>query len=177
MKKTVFILLISLILLSGCNHTPAIDLSEEGIATFPIVDEKDLAKSVDSPMTAPEMISKFNAIGFENVAGQYSRNVVQDDATITEIFAIEKNNFVRIASSDMEQEVFAYNYQSDDFTYLYYFDGDLMTKTKFNVDTGMILEDEAGYADLLQNDSSALKTYFLSLISQAGLSLDDITLS
>ena len=77
----------------------------------------------------------------------------------------------------MEQEVFAYNYQTDDFTYLYYFDGDLMTKTRFNVATGDVIEDEAGYADLLKTDADDLKVYFTSLLGESGILLTDLTAS
>ena len=175
MKKTGLILvLMTVILFSGCTSSSATDLTEEVIATFPVYDEAELATATSSPTANLGLAEKFEAIGFMMVSGQYTRNVTEDEITLTEMFALEKTNFIRIAYSDMEQEVFAYNYETDDFTYLYYFDGELMTKTKFNIETGAILEDEAKYADLLTTDAEALKVYFYALLDEAGLEITDL---
>jgi len=179
MKRTgLLIALVLTLLMAGCTTPSAVDLTEEAIATFPVIDEASLADATDSSVAVdPSLSDKFEAIGFLPIAGQYSRNVTQDDITYTEMFSLGKENFIRIAASDMEQEVFAYNYHTDDFTYLYYFDGDLMTKTKFNVSTGDIIEDESGYAELLRTDADDLKQYFNGLLDESGIQLVDLTSS
>ncbi len=179
MKKTGLIIVLAItIWLAGCESSPAVDLTDEVIATFPVIDEANLADTTGGSAAAgSNLAEKFETIGFLPISGQFARNVIEDDVTYTELFSLEKENFIRIAASDMEQEVFAYNYQTDDFTYLYYFDGDLMTKTRFNVATGDVIEDEAGYADLLKTDADDLKVYFTSLLGESGILLTDLTAS
>ncbi|MEX1308496.1 MAG: hypothetical protein AB1Z19_08210 [Eubacteriales bacterium] len=175
--KTIRLILVLMVvlLIAGCASTSSVELTDEVIATFPVYDEAELASASNSPTSTSDLAEKFETIGFVMVSGQYTRNVTEDDITLTEMFALDKTNFIRIAFDDMEQEVFAYNYTTDDFTYLYYFDGELMTKTKIHVDTGAVLEDEAGYADLLTTDAEALKVYFNALIDDAGLTISDLT--
>jgi hypothetical protein len=90
------------------------------------------------------------------------------------MFSFDKDTFVRIATSDIEREVFAYNYVSDDFTYIYYFDGDMAAKTVINIGTGAVLEDEQGYAELLTESADELKLYFNDLMEVAGLVPDEL---
>lgn len=117
---------------------------------------------------------KFAQIEFYMVSGFYSRKVQQDGLEFIETFALDKNSFVRIAENELEQEVFAYNYRSDDFTYIYYFDGELMSKTIFNVDTGAILQDPDGYTESLKIDAEEIKIYFYALLDTAGLTVEDL---
>jgi hypothetical protein len=91
-----------------------------------------------------------------------------------EMFSFDKANFIRIAENDVEREVFAYNYTSDDFTYIYYFDGELVSKTVFNVSTGAILEDEDGFTEYLTTDAEELKIYFNTLLDSSGITLDEL---
>lgn len=178
------------IIFSGCadNNTP--DLLDEPIETFEVtqaiteptettVTETDESvQATDEQQPSEEQIllldDKFAIIEFFMVSGFYSRNVTQDGLEFTEMFSLDKNNFVRIAENELEQEVFAYNYFSDDFTYIYYFDGDLMSKTIFNVNTGAILQDEEGYTESLKIDAEEIKIYFYALIESAGLTVEDL---
>ena len=174
MKKIGLIFVfVTALLFSGCSNTATVDLTEEVIATFPVYDETKTVAPSSTPVNK-DLTEEFETIGFALVSGQYTRIVTEDEAELTEMFALEKSNFIRIAHNDIEQEVFAYNYATDDFTYLYYFDGELMTKTKFNIETGAILEDEAEYADLLMSDAEALKVYFYALLDEAGLEVSDL---
>ena len=118
---------------------------------------------------------KFAKIDFYLVSGVYSRKVLQEDVEITEMFTLDKTNFVRVASGEFEQEVYAYNYVSDNFTYLYLFDGELVSKTVFNVDTGAILQDINGYSEYLKADADELKSYFTELIRAAGIEISEIS--
>ena len=112
--------------------------------------------------------------GMQVVSGVYSRKVLEDDTNITEMFTLDKTNFIRVATNDFEQEVYAYNYISDNFTYMYYFDGELVSKTIFNVDTGAILQDADGYSEFLKVVAEEQKIYFYELINVAGITIDEI---
>jgi hypothetical protein len=186
LKKPIIFLILTILIFSGCELISAPDLEQENIETFEV--QKATSAPSDSPdskeetgnsqeTTAQENISlenKFAKIEFFMVAGFYSRKAIQEDIEYTEMFSLDKNNFIRVAENDFEQEVYAYNYISDDFTYLYYFDGELISKTVFNIDTGAILQDEEGFTELLKIDAEELKIYFGELIKSAELSIDDL---
>ncbi len=182
MKKLLIISLISILIFTGCTNSNVISLEEEAINTFEVNNDSETTTKPSASTTLTEttdpqgisLVEKFANIDFYLVAGIYSRNVLQDEAKITEMFSIDKTNFVRIASNDFEQEVFAYNYVSDNFTYLYYFDGEMLSKTIFNIDTGAILEDIDGYSELLKVKSEELKVYFYALIEKAEISIGEI---
>ncbi len=179
MKKLLIISLLSILIFTSCSNSSAIPLDEEPINTFEVTNDSETTTENQQPSasTTPQGISldeKFANIDFHLVAGVYSRNVLQDDAKITEMFAIDKTNFVRVASNEFEQEVFAYNYVSDNFTYLYYFDDEMISKTIFNIDTGAILEDIDGYSELLKVKAEEIKVYFHALIEKAEISVDEI---
>ena len=86
-----------------------------------------------------------------------------------EIFAVEKDCFIRIGMSESEEEVFSYNYNTDEFTYLYYFADELISKVVYKVSDDKIIEDEDDLAELLKTDAQQLKDYFYELIEQAGI--------
>ena len=174
-NKRLIIVLLTGLLLSGCGGAPVAELTDEAIATFPVIDESELSSDSGGIVEDISLTERFETAGFMQVAGQYTRNVTEDDITLTEMFVMEKYNFLRIANNDMEQEVFAYNYMTDIFTYLYYFDGELMTKTRLVVDTGEVLEDDAGYAELLASDAEALKQYFNVLLAESDIQISDLT--
>lgn len=169
MKKTLIIIfaIITLFLLTSCV---APVLSDEVDAVFEVTE----ATPIPAPKLPADLTQSFEQAGFFMVAGQYSRRTESEEAIITELFVLEKKNFVQVATTDIEQEVFAYNYVSDDFTYLYYFDGTLMAKTKINLETGAVLEDDAEYADLLWADAENLKQYFYDVLQDADLTVQDI---
>ncbi|MBN2853727.1 MAG: hypothetical protein JXQ23_13405 [Clostridia bacterium] len=153
MKKLLIISLLIILLSAGC------------------IDSKTISQPETSVQTLDD---KFAQIDFYLVSGIYSRNVLQDNVQVMELFALDKTSFVRTFSNDYEQEVFAYNYISDDFTYLYYFEGDMISKTAFNITTGMTLQDNDGYRELLTQDADELKAYFIDLIDTAGIKTEEI---
>lgn len=181
MKKILLLLIIVCTLIfTACTNDKIEDIDDERIPKFDIhksdeVDETDETGEADKePQVNILLNDKFAEIDFYLVSGVYSRNVLQDEVKMLEMFALDKDSFVRIASSDMEQEVYAYNYTSDDFIYMYYFDGELLSKTVINVSTGAVLQDEEGYAELLVSDADDLKAYFIQLIYLGNISLPDL---
>ena len=162
---------------AGCIGEEIKDINDEVIETFEVIKSEEMddsSVSDTSETNAVMMDEKFVLIDFYLVAGVYSRNVAQEDVEILEMFAQDRNNFLRVAEDDLEQEVYAYNYVSDDFTYLYYFDGELVSKTVINVETGAVIKDDAGYASLLSEDAKQLKDYFYELIDLAGITLAEL---
>jgi len=181
-KITIILILSLTFIFTGCSKNNTLPLDKEAINTFEVSKATQAPNSttpspseVTSAPLQTSLDKKFASIDFFKVAGIYSRNVIQDDKEITEMFAIDKTNFVRVASSDFEQEVYAYNYISDNFTYLYYFDGEMVSKTVFNIDTGAILQDIDGYSELLKIDAEDLKAYFYDLINAANITIDEIS--
>lgn len=176
--KKIIIFLIAIFLLTGCTRSDAPQLLDEPIVTFDVTEVTSIPEENDklpSTQKANQSIEdRFALIDFCVVSGNYSRNVMHDDVEFTEMFVGYKNNFVRVATNDMEQEVFAYNYTTDDFTYLYYFDGELMSKTVFNIETGAVLQDPEGYAELLLTQAEEIKIYFNDLLKASGLTLNDL---
>lgn len=186
MKKILVIMIIFILLTAGCEYNAPV-LIDEPIETFEVA--RATIEPTINETPAPEksteeddvidtdgatLDEKLAKIEFFMVSGYFCRNVLEEDTTITEMFSFDKNSFVRIATSELEREVYAYNYLSDDFTYIYYFDGDLVSKTVFNIDTGAILEDSDGYAELLKADADELKKYFYELMDISGFSLDEL---
>lgn len=192
MKKILIFLILIILVFTGCTNNSIPDLMEENIKTFEVnkietsqkEDSSDMTekepqetKAVDEEITPEDDTAKedkFARIEFYMVSGYYCRNVKQDDLEFVEMFSLDKDNFIRIAENDNEQEVFAYNYVSDDFTYIYYFDGQLISKTVFNVETGAVLQDSDGYTELLTIDAQEIKIYFYDLIEIAELKIDDL---
>ena len=174
--KKIYILLIALLTLSvaGCESISVPDLEQENISPADVqkatsVPTEEISRQVQSETQEISLADKMSAIGFEEVSGYYTRRALEDETEYVEMFSFDKDTFVRIATSDVEREVFAYNYVSDDFTYIYYFDGDMAAKTVINIGTGAVLEDEQGYAELLTESADELKLYFNDLMEAAGL--------
>lgn len=174
--KKIIILLITILLLTGCARSNAPRLLDEPIVTFDVQEANDSSqdKQQSTPNISQSVMYKFASIDFKMVSGNLCRNVIQEDTEFSEMFVGNKNNFIRVATNEMEQEVFAYNYISDDFTYLYYFDGELLSKTIFNVGTGAIIQDPEKYAELLFVQAEEIKIYFNDLLLEAGLSLQEL---
>jgi uncharacterized protein YceK len=177
MRKIIPILIIVLIL-SGCASNGVVPLTEEPVETFDVEKRSSEPVATDSEetgnATAENIKDKFSIIGFHQVSGVYSRKVLEGEAEVVEMFSLEKHNFIRMKSGEFEREIFAYNYLSDDFTYLYYFNGELMAKTIMNIDTGAVMEDEDEYAPLLESEAEAVKQYFNDLIVEAGIGMDEL---
>lgn len=132
--------------------------------------------SVKVQETQPEstLAQKLETLSFEKVSDYYARNVVQDGADITELFVIEEHRFVRIAMSDDEEEVFSYDYAGDEFTYLYFFSGELVTKVVYSIGDDKVIEDEDDFVDLVKTEAIELKAYFESLIEMADISIEEL---
>ncbi len=165
-NKIIAAAFILVLIFSGCtngNETDAVSGPQESAAVT--YSEESVSDSFEE---------KLNNIGFSLISNQFVRNVIQDDTEIMEMFALEKNSFIRTAVNGFEQEVYAYNYISDDFTYLYYVEDELVAKTVYNVQTGEVLQDDAGYSALLVTEAEALKQYFYDLLKEAQLTVDEL---
>lgn len=170
-KNYIFILVIVIVVFvfAGCK--------DNSVKNNDKVNNEDTHSSdtdTTSFLSDEELSYRFESIDFYMVSGTYSRNVIQEDVEVLEMFAVENSSFVRVFTDDLEREVYAYNYTNDNFTYLYYLDGELVSKTVINVDTGNIVKDEEGYADMLKEDALELKEYFYELMGMAQLTVDDI---
>jgi hypothetical protein len=184
LKKLFVVLLMMLLLFTGCSSFNAPDIRDENISPAAADKAEDAVAEQSSQPTqeadqnqedsATSLQEKMAIIGFEEVSGYYTRKAFEEDTEYMEMFSFEKNTFIRITTSDVEREVFAYNYKSDDFTYIYYFDGEIAAKTVINVGTGAVMEDEEGYAEFLTLSADELKIYFNSLLEAAGLVPDDL---
>jgi len=185
MKYIKLLLVVALIMttFTGCFGTDIKDINDEVIETFEVIKAEDGDSSIPavdrlqdsaSQVVNAELDAKFAVIEFYNVAGVYSRKVLQDDVEVLEMFAQDRNSFLRVASDNTEQEVYAYNYVTDEFTYLYYFDSELISKTVINVTSGKVKKDDGGYAELIAGDASDLKDYFNNLINTAGITIDEL---
>jgi len=179
LKKTIIVLMIVLLLLSGCVTNNAPDIKGENIQPAQALQAaseptgQDLKPQEEAPKDDAQVTvslkEKMAIIGFEEISGYYTRKALEDETEYVEMFSFEKTTFIRIATSELEREVFAYNYASDDFTYMYYFDGDMTAKTIINIGTGAVTEDAEGYAELLTENADELKVYFSDLMEAAGL--------
>lgn len=179
-------IIISVMLLSACSGSPALPLEDEPIATFEVTQtqlsdptaEPDDDSTVDQ--TEPSIVeplsldSKFASIEFYQVNGVFTRVLSQDELEITELFSLDKDTFIRVAVNDIDREIFSYNYSSEVFTYLYYLDGELLSKTVINLNTGEVLQDEDQFAQLLITDAEDLRTYFYELLEQSGILIEEI---
>ncbi|MCK5129388.1 MAG: hypothetical protein KAQ68_06035 [Clostridiales bacterium] len=183
MKRLSIFLIIIVLALSGCAVDSAPELAAEDIKTFDVIKEtQEATQPTEKPQATEESVEsegvtieeKLAKIDFYLISGFFSRNVVQEEVEYTEMFALDKTSFVRIAQNDVEQEVYAYNYISDDFTYIYYFDGEMTSKTVFNIATGAILQDPDGYTELLTIDAEELKVYFFSLLDASGIIVEEL---
>ncbi|MBN2878644.1 MAG: hypothetical protein JXN65_03345 [Clostridia bacterium] len=175
-KKYLYIIAAVFILasgvLSGCSNSGVRSLDDEAIETFEVIkaDGDDSSAKTYSAGVG----EKLTTVGFYAVSGVFSRNVMQEDAEVMEMFAADQNSFLRIFENDLEREVYAYNYVSDEFTYLYYFDGERVAKTVINVSTGNVVEDDSDYAPLLTEDAAALKAYFYEIIGSADITVSEL---
>ncbi len=182
MRKLTAIAIICLMIMSGCTTSAPESLSDEEISPIaaskatkiPAAEATQEVEENSSEDTDGLLEDKMGTISFENISGYFTRKAVQDEVEYIEMFAFEKNSFIRIATHELDREVFAYNYKSDDFTYIYYFDGDMTAKTVINVATGAVLEDDGGYAELLTQSADELKGYFKDLLEVAGISPDEL---
>ena len=114
------------------------------------------------------------SLSFAPVAGQYVRKSLQGDVEYTEMFAIDKSSFVRAALDETEEEVFAYNYHLDQFTYMYFFEGEMLSKTVYDMGTGKVLADDDDLMELLTGSAQDLKDYFYELLAQAGIGVKEL---
>jgi hypothetical protein len=118
--------------------------------------------------------NKMASISFNLISNYYVRESMEDGIPYIEIFELDRNDFTRIVLGDIEKEAFSYNYVTDEFTYLYYFSQELISKVVFVVSTNQIIEDADGLAQHLVIDAELLKTYFSTLIQRAGIDINQL---
>ncbi|MBT3319687.1 MAG: hypothetical protein HN948_05980 [Clostridia bacterium] len=159
--RKLFIIVVCICMLGGCSSV--------GVQGTQV-------ENMPEQETQPEnaLTQKLDTLSFETVSDYYSRNVVQDGVEITEMFVIEEKRFVRIALGDDEEEVFAYNYASDEFTYLYFLADELVVKVVYNIGDDKVIEDEDDFIDLVKIEAIELKEYFTSLIETADISVEEL---
>ena len=128
-------------------------------------------EQADSSTQADEasLEEKLMTISFAKVSDYYIRDCVQDDTPYQEMFAVETDCFIRIGTGVSEEEVFSYNYKTTEFTYLYYFENELISKVVYNIGADKVFEDDDNLADLLKTDAQLLKDYFEDLIEEADI--------
>jgi len=164
--------------LAGCSVKQPVNI-EDDISTSFDIDKADALSdaqadaSVQSPALSIE--DKFNAISFYPVSNHYCKSVIVNDVEYTEMFLQEKNTFVRASKeNEMDQEIFSYDYVTTDFTYLYYFENELLLQVIVNLETGALLEGDQELAELLTPEAKEIQSYFNELLSLSGLTLEDL---
>lgn len=185
LRKIIVIMFVALFL-TGCSNSGILTI-EEDIADIEqaaaekkseTVKDEDLEEDIEEAESKADMTQdnttlddKMNTITFVRVSNYFMRESMQDDTPYKEIFAVEKDSFIRIGMSDSEEEVFSYNYKTDEFTYLYYFADELISKVVYRVNDDIVIEDEDQLADLLKTDAQLLKDYFYELIEEAEIDI------
>ena len=174
MKK--FLLIITCIcLLSGCASAEVKDIKQNIEQNTSKIMEQSTSNIIEQNIKEESALAeKLKALSFEPVSDYYLRNVKQDDADITEMFIPGENSFVRIAMNDDEEEVFSYNYKSDEYCYLYYFSDEQIAKVVYDIGKDKVIEDEYDFFDLVKADAIELKEYFNSLLETADISIEEL---
>lgn len=180
MHKLILILVI-ILLLCGCVKAPALDKDTVAPSPSPTPVEETPIPTPDQGTPEPSdtglsltLEERMATLSFVPVSGRYARNSIQDNIEYTEMFLIDKSSFIRAALNETEEEVFAYNYENDQFTYLYYFEGELLSKVIYDIGADTVLEDEDALADLLINDAQDLKNYFFVLLDTAEIGVEEL---
>jgi len=156
--------------LNGSDQTDSVQVDD----TTTDIDTTDESIDHSTSSENDSLNEKMASISFNLVSNYYVREVSESNIAYKEIFEIGSHNFIRYAVGDMEKEVFSYNYRSDEFTYLYYFSDELISKVVFVVASNQVLEDEQDLFELLKPEGNALKTYFENLVEQAGININQI---
>ena len=161
------LLVICVCMFGGCSSVGVRESQPESTQA-----QQTQSQSMQEQETQPESVlaQKLEILSFEAVSDYYSRNVVQDGASITEMLVIADMRFVRIAMGDDEEEVFAYNYFSDEFTYMYFLADELVVKVVYNIGDDKVIEDKDDFIDLVKIEAIELKEYFESLMETADIS-------
>lgn len=180
LRKCIIILAAAL-LLSSCTKAPGLDENTFPPSPSPMAEEETPYPRDEDPTPDPgsaglslSLEERMASLSFVPISGQYVRNSMQGDVKYTEMFVTDKSSFVRAASDESEEEVFAYNYTSDRFTYLYYFEGELLSKVVYDVGADTVLEDTDDLAELLKGEAQALKNYFYALLDAAGIGVEEL---
>jgi len=180
LHKFIIVLVITLFLCS-CVKAPILD--ENIIAPSPssVTEKATPLPQNGDPSPAPSgaglslsLEERMASLAFMPVSGQYVRNSIQDGVGYTEIFALDKSSFVRAALNETEEEVFAYDYAQDRFTYMYLFEGELLSKVVYDMKSGSVLEDEDDLAEFVIDYAQELKDYFYKLLDKAGIGVEEL---
>lgn len=200
--KKAILMILAVFMLSGCAANNIQDLEQEIVAieqqelvesaqqevqqdgfsaqtqdaaqTDTDTDDQTANEDSESGSSDLELDDKLGSISFAKVQGYYVRECVQDDIPYKELFSMDTDSFIRIGSGNEEDEIFSYNYQTDEFTYLYYFAGELISKVVYGVAADKVVEDDDDLADLLKTDAQLLKEYFEDLIDEANIDIEQL---
>jgi len=175
------LLLIMISFLCACAKAPPLE-AHTSMPSMPPVEVTEspsiqAGKPTPSPSGAGLSLSleeRMTALSFTPVSGQYVRKSVQGDVAYTEMFVTDRSSFVRAALDETEEEVFVYDYQLDRFTYMYFFEGEMLSKVVYDMAAGTVLEDDDDLSDLLIGSALDLRDYFFELLDTAGIGVDEL---
>ena len=184
MRKLLLILTIA-ILLCSCVKPPV--LTEDAFSPSPDP-SLPMATKIETPIPQDEdatpapvgadislsLEERMAVLSFIPVSGQYVRRSLLGDVEYTEMFALDKSTFVRAALNETEEEVFAYNYRLDQFTYMYFFEGEMLSKMVYDIGAETVLEDADGLQELLIGSARDLKDYFFGLLDRAAIGVEEL---
>ncbi|MFA7688726.1 MAG: hypothetical protein WCX96_01380 [Bacilli bacterium] len=117
---------------------------------------------------------KLEGISFVLKDDYYIRKVIQDETTYEEIVHPIDNEFIRMTNIEGEKEVYSYNYEKDTFTYLYYFEDELIMKLIYGYESNKVIEDKNNLYEDLEEDIAALRTYFEDLLEENKIEKDEL---
>ena len=117
---------------------------------------------------------KLSEASFVKSGDKYVRDVIQDEITYGETLSTADNIFMRMTNNDGEIEAYSYNYEDDTFTYLYYFDEELILSSTYDYDSEEIISDEGNVHDSLVNDIEDLKNYFNSILEEYDIEIEEL---
>lgn len=156
------------------TSSPSSDPSPAAETAAPLLQNEDPASAPNDTGISLSLEKRMASISFAPVSGQYARRNIQNDVEYTEMFALEKYSFVRAALDEIEEEVFVYNYKLDRFTYMYYFEGEMLSKAVYDMGSGTVLGDEDDLMELLIGSAQDLRDYFFGLLTEAEIGVEEL---
>ena len=143
-----------------------------GVLGYGVYDEVLKEEVIEDPILSLE--EKLEEASFVLNDDYYIREVTQDQTIYEEILNLEEDKFVRITEDGSDKEVFSYNYETDKFNYLYYFDGELINTFVYSYKDEVAEVDEGDLFEALEKEISALKGYFEDLLNSEDILVKEL---
>ena len=143
-----------------------------GVLGYGVYDEVLKEEVIEDPILSLE--EKLEEASFVLNDDYYIREVTQDQMIYEEILNLEEDKFVRITEDGSDKEVFSYNYETDKFNYLYYFDGELINTFVYSYKDEVAEVDEGDLFEALEKEISALKGYFEDLLNSEDILVKEL---